>query len=335
MTKYPKMNYIGNKEKLASWIRSYIPKDVRSVFDAFSGGCSVSYELKKAGFQIYTNDVLNINYMIAKALIENDNVCLTNEDLALIFSGCPKKGFMFKNFSNKFFFPEECMELDQYRQNIELLDSEYKKALAYTIMRRAMIRKMPYSRFNLSWDKIVLLRDEEYSYKHYKRRRAYHNESFKQHFLKELDGYNVAVFDNEMKHKAFVGDIFDIIPKVDADLVYLDPPYTGTMNNYFGFYGLIDMWLHQKQLEPFENNFVDKHSSLRLFDKLFSSLSKYKYWILSYNNSSYPDKQMLLDLLSKYAEDITVVEQSHDYKVTGKENKKNNKEYLFIIKARK
>ena len=33
-----------------------------------------------------------------------------------------------------------------------------------------MIRKMPYSRFNISWEKVKQLRDEDYSYKHYKRK---------------------------------------------------------------------------------------------------------------------------------------------------------------------
>jgi adenine-specific DNA-methyltransferase len=88
------------------------------------------------------------------------------------------------------------MELDQYRKNIERLDNEYKKSLALSLMRRAMIRKMPYSRFNIDWKKIVELRDEELSYQKYKRKRAYHNQSFKYHFLENLKEYNNAVFDN-------------------------------------------------------------------------------------------------------------------------------------------
>lgn len=334
MPNYPKMNYIGNKEKLADWICDNIPKDVKSVFDAFSGGCSMSYELKKRGFKVITNDVLNINYFISKSLIENNSQILNDDDLKVIFYGKPKKGFMFKNFANKFYFPEECMELDLYRDNIEKLKDNHKKALAYTIMRRAMIRKMPYSRFNLPWDKIEQLRDEDYSYKHYQRKRAYHNQSFKFHFLKELESYNNAVFDNRKNNIAYKGDIFEIIPKVEADLIYLDPPYTGTMNNYFGFYGLIDKWIANKDLKPFENNFVDKSASLKLFDTLFSQLGKYKYWILSYNNSSYPDKEILTKLLKKYAKRVKILEKDHIYKVTGKENKTQNKEYLFIVETK-
>ena len=64
---------------------------------------------------------------------------------------------------------------------------------------------------------------------------------------------------------------------VKADIIYLDPPYTGTMNNYFGFYGLIDDFISSKKTEPFENNFVSKSEAVLLFDKLFSKLNNFKY----------------------------------------------------------
>jgi adenine-specific DNA-methyltransferase len=103
---------------------------------------------------------------------------------------------MYKNYSNKFFFPDECMELDLYRKNITKLKTKSKQSLAIALLRRSMIRKMPYSRFTIKWDKVVQLRDEDYSYKKYKRRRSYHNKSFKYHFLDNLNNYNDTVFDN-------------------------------------------------------------------------------------------------------------------------------------------
>ena len=33
MTKYPTINYIGNKDKIAEWICDKIPEDVETVFD--------------------------------------------------------------------------------------------------------------------------------------------------------------------------------------------------------------------------------------------------------------------------------------------------------------
>ncbi len=334
MFKYPKVNYIGNKEKMAQWICDQFPTDAQTLFDAFSGGCSVSYEAKCRNLEVYTNDILKINYHIAYSLIKNNKIILDEQDIDIIFTGKPFEGFMFKNYSEVYFFPQECKELDLYRKNIEKLESEEKKSLAYTLMRRAMIRKMPYSRFTLNWEKIVQLRDEEYSYKKYKRRRAYHNQSFKHHFLQNLDEYNQAIFDNGKKNIAYNDDIFNLLDTVKADIIYLDPPYTGTMNNYFGFYGLVDNFITSKIAEPFENNFVNKKTVIELFDTLFSRLDNFKYWYLSYNNSSYPSKEELFSLLSKYADSVKVIERKHNYQITGKEKKQKNKEFLFIAKRR-
>ena len=195
-----------------------------------------------------------------------------------------------------------------------------------------MIRKMPYSRFNLNWNNIKQLRDEEYSYKKYKRKRAYHNETFKAHFLKNVKEYNDAIFDNTQENKSYNEDIFTLLSKIKADIIYLDPPYTGTMNDYFGFYGLIDNYIDSNKKEPFINNFIDKKKAIGLFDKLFSKLSNFKYWYLSYNDSAYPSKDDLLCLLRKYSKNIQVLEKKHIYKITGKEKKEKNKEYLFIVK---
>ncbi len=162
--KYPKVNYIGNKEELASWICEHIPNDTDSIFDAFSGGASVSFEAKKRGYRVISNDILKINYLLAKSIIENKGKTLTEDDLNIIFTGEPFKGFMYKNYSKVFFFPSECMELDLYRKNIEKLSNRYKRALAFTLIRRAMVRKMPYSRFNGNLGKDKTIRDEEYSY---------------------------------------------------------------------------------------------------------------------------------------------------------------------------
>jgi adenine-specific DNA methylase len=82
---YPKVNYIGNKEKLANWICSYFPKDTNSIFDAFSGGSSIGYEAKKRGYEIISNDILKINFFLAKSLIENNQETLMQEDINTIF----------------------------------------------------------------------------------------------------------------------------------------------------------------------------------------------------------------------------------------------------------
>lgn len=239
---------------------------------------------------------------------------------------------MTSNYTDRYYFKEECMQLDLYRSNIEKLSSKYKKALALTLMRRAMIRKMPYSRFTIKWDKVKQLRDEDFSYQHYKRRRHYHNQSFKFHFEDNLKEYNEAVFDNGQKNIAYNLDVFEAINTINADIIYMDPPYAGTMNDYFGFYGLLDSYITGTLLKPFGNNFIDKTTIINLFDNLFCKLGNYKYWVLSYNSRSKPTKEELLQLLYKYSDNVVVHEMPYAYKVTGKEKKNKDIEYLFIAK---
>jgi len=325
----PKINFIGNKEKISNWICSNFPKNTSSFFDAFSGGCSVSYHAKHLGYQIITNDVLKVNYHLAKAIIQNNKIKLSSVDIEKIFNGKPKKGFIYKNYSNFYYYPDECMQLDLYRSNIEKIQNPYKKSLAFSLMRRAMIRKRPYSRFNINWKKVVQLRDEDFSYKHYKRKRAYHNETFKKHFLDASVSYNQSIFANGKKHKSLNKNIFDIVEKVDADIIYLDPPYPGTMNDYYGFYGFLDEFILKKKLKPFSNNFTDRKKVIEEFEYLFSKLYNFEHLLLSFNSNSYPDKDIMLKLLKKYFKNVVLLEKKHNYQITGKKNKKTNNEYLF------
>lgn len=329
---YPTVNYIGNKEKIVDWISSLLPADADSLLDVFAGGNSVAYMAKTKGLQVFANDILRINFLISEAIIENSHETLSRADVDRIFSGAPFEGFMTEHFAEKFYFKEECMELDLYRANIDRLNNKYKRALALALMRRAMIRKMPYSRFTINWEKIRQLRDEEYSYRLYRRRRHYHNQSFRFHFEDNLREYNDAVFDNHRANKAYNLDVYEAIESLHADIIYMDPPYAGTMNDYFGFYGLLDSYVQGAVARPFINDFINKTTILSQFNRLFSRLGNFRYWMLSYNSRSKPTKDELLDLLKKYASNVAVYEMPYVYRVTGKEQKQKDIEYVFIAK---
>ena len=329
--KFPKINYIGNKEKISEWIINFIPKDVKSIIDGFSGGASLSYKLKEKGYKVFSNDILKINFLLAQALIENDIIKIDEKDVEIIFSGIPFRGFISKNYNERYYFEEECMQLDLYRENIEKIKNKYKKAVCLILLRRAMIRKMPYSRFNIKWNKIKELRDEEYSYKKYGRKRAYHNQSFKEHFIENMNDYNDAIFQGEEKCFSYNEDIFTLLDKkIEADLIYLDPPYAGTLNDYYNFYGFIDTYINKENILEFENDFGNKKEITSLLEKLFFKCSNYRYCFLSYNEKAYPSKEILLKLLQKYFKKVKVEEKEHIYKITGKINKNLNKELLFI-----
>ena len=213
--KYPTINFTGNKRKLVDWIHENMPIKNGTILDIFSGGCSVSYMFKSNGFKVISNDCLYANYVIAKAIIENNsvhidksvlNMDITQEELETELNNI-------KFLSNKLYFDYELPELAKLISISKKLTG-YEKYLFLALLRKAMIRKLPYSRMNIKWDKIVQLRNEEYSYKLYGRRRAYHNESFTKHILDGIDEYNNAIFDNGLNCVATNMDVMEIANKI-------------------------------------------------------------------------------------------------------------------------
>lgn len=334
MSKYPKINYIGNKNKLTDWIVNNFPYKKGTVLDLFCGGCSVSYTLKEKGYKVFSNDALYSNYVLAKSIIENNDVFLESKDFEIEVS---KKETLnkykeIKFLENRLYFPYEVEELANLVCKSEKLQ-DYKKYLFLSLIRRAMIRKIPYSRMNVPWNQIVKLRDEDYSYAKYKRRRAYHNLPFIDHINDNLSNYNNAVFNNGKENQAFNNDAFKMIEKLDenVDIIYMDPPYPATMNKYGDFYGLYDS-IFKKEINYI--NFSENNKFLENLEKLIiKCLPKTKYIVISENNKTKPSIDEISSMLSKYGK-VEIKEKKHQYKVTNKENKNETIEVLIILQVK-
>lgn len=334
--KYPTVNYIGNKEKVSGWIVDNLPiKKGSVVLDLFCGGCSVSYELKKRGMKVFSNDALFSNYVLAKAIVENNKSTLNESDFDIYISEDDICNYYnsIKFLENKVYFDFEVKELAKLVLISNRL-AEYKKSMFLALLRRSMIRKIPYSRMNVKWDEIKKFRDEQYSYKKYGRYRHYHNIPFVEHIKDNLREYNDAVFKGAYDCTALNMDAMDAIDFVDkVDLIYLDPPYPSTMNKYDEFYGKYDLMFHK---EPcFKMDLTNKQTFLDNFEKLiFKAKNKTDYIAISLNNKSYPSTEQLLKKISPLIEWSEVYTKEHIYKVTGKENKHSNFEILLVCKTR-
>lgn len=335
--KYPTVNYIGNKEKISSWIIDSLPINKGTVLDLFCGGCSVSYELKYRGFNVISNDFLYSNYALAKAIIENSSETLEINDFKNIEIEEKEVNNIYnqiKFLENKIYFDYEVKELAKLIFISGKLNGN-KKYIFLSLLRRAMIRKIPYSRMNIKWEEIKKFRDEKYSYEKYGRYRHYHNITFEEHICLNLKEYNDSIISNDTTCIAIQNDALNCLKSLGqkVDLIYMDPPYPSTMNKYKDFYGYFDV-LFDKKIEN-EIDFTDKKDFLINFTKLMKeACKKTNYVAISLNNKCYPDADTLINQIKEYISEYKIFKKEHIYKVTGKENKHTNFEILLICKIK-
>lgn len=327
--KFPRVNYIGSKAKLINWMFSHI--DVkRGVFvDAFAGSGSVGWAAKERGFNVITNDILYSNYITNKALIENNSQVITGEDLQRVFDVEDVRGFMTHTYTNRYYFESECVELDTYREGVMRVDNEYKRALLFALIKRCMIIKMPFSHFLPSWKSIKKERDEEYVWRKYKRRGSTQNFTFKRLMCANYNEYNQGVIEGVAK--SYNEDTFELLPKLEGDVLYLDPPYIGTLSRYHSLYRAVNDFILGEKSSPYKDDFNSKRNATSTLHKLFTASSGFRCIAMSYSNLGTPDINTLKKIMKSYG-DVSIREKRHDYSYTSAKRRGVGKEYIIICR---
>lgn len=340
---FPDPQYLGAKHTHLVWIRKFIPDDVTTAIDAFAGSQSVAFLFKQMGFKTLSNDFLNFNNQIGLALIENKQVKLNKEDVELLFQPAtckPDFQLMENTFTDVFFEKNEAEFLDNFRANISLLNGTYKQALAYTIINRSMTRKITMGHFGHTQALVYASNPDRI-----KRNRSLVR-PIKEIFEELLPKYNNAVFDNEQDNRSFHENILDLLPKISkVDLAYFDPPYCDSHADYQGFYHLLETYTEYwkdkefingiKRYEPQRfSGFDKKRDVLKSFERLFELSEEIPYWLISYNNRSYPGIEEFEKMISKYRQ-VTIEAKTYSNGRGGKGSVAGSKEILFVCKPKK
>ncbi len=336
--KFPEPQYLGAKFVHRCWIRQFISNDVRTALDAFSGSQSIAYMFKQLGFKTYTNDFLAFNHQIGLSLVENKCYTLDDGDLNILFApnANPKEYNLCETlFTNVFFEKAEAVFIDAFRSNVSHLDNIYKQALALAVMNRSLTRKVTMGHFAHT-KALDYAADPE---------RVKKNRSLvrpiKDIFMELLQEYNAAVFDNHQDNKSFNTNIIDLLPTLnDVDLVYFDPPYCDSHSDYQGFYHLLETytiyWKDKtfvngvKRYEPRRySGFEKKTEIIQSFESLFQNAEHIPYWLLSYNDRSYPDIDTLVGMISKYR-DVSIHKKEYRNGRGGKGSVAGSSEILLV-----
>lgn len=337
---FPKPQYLGAKYVHSDWIAQYIPEDSNVILDAFSGSQSIGFLCKKLGKTVISNDFLLFNNEIGKALIENKDTILTSDDVKILFSpnsDAHKYNLMESLFTDLFFVREETIFLDAFRSNIDFLANDYKKALAFSIINRAMTRKVTMGHFAHTQALVYASKPERI-----KRNRSLIR-PIKDLFLELITEYNNAVFDNGTDCVAYNENIFDLLPTLsNVDVAYFDPPYCDSHADYQGFYHLLETYTNYWKDKEFingtkryspkkESGFDTKKEIINSFNRLFKLSEKIPYWLISYNDRSYPSIETLIELISPYRK-IQVERRTYQAGRGGKGSVAGSSEILIICK---
>lgn len=307
--KFPEPQYLGAKHIHRGWIAQFIPENVSTVLDAFSGSQSIAYMFKQLGKKVITNDFLSFNNSIGKALIENSDDKLDSSDLEILFSynDNPSKFNLIEDlYSDLFFLAEEAAFADSFRSNVHKLSNQYKQALALSIMCRSMTRKVTMGHFAhtqalaYASDPIRIKRNRSLI------------RPLKDIFLDLLPEYNAAVFDNSKDNISYNKNILDLLPMIkNVDLVYFDPPYCNSHADYQSFYHLLETYVEYwkdkqfvngtKRYEPKRYSGFDKNSeAISNLQLMFERATHIPTWLVSYNDRSYPDIETMVNLIKPY-----------------------------------
>ncbi|KAB2918851.1 MAG: DNA methyltransferase [Bacteroidetes bacterium] len=339
---FPEPQYLGAKTTHLGWIKKFIPEDIETVLDAFSGSQSVAYLFKQMGLKTITNDFLNFNHQIGLSLIENKSEVLDSNDLDLLFKPAKNKDDfkLIENiYTGVFFEQQEAIFLDNLRANIPLLDSKYKQSLSYAIVNRSMTRKVTMGHFGHTQALKYASNPERI-----KRNRSLVR-PLKDIFVELTVKYNSAVFDNGKDNTSYNKNIIDLLPHLNnIDLVYFDPPYCNSHADYQSFYHLLETYTEYwsdkefintiKRYDPQRHSGFDKKRDvIKSFEQLFNFSKDIPYWLISYNNRSYPSIDELEKIISKY-KNVQIEEKIYVNGRGGKGSVAGSKEVLFVCKPK-
>lgn len=335
MSKFPSTRYMGSKEKLLNYIWGVASQfEFNSVLDLFSGSGVVSYMFKTQNKQVFSNDYMAFSANITKALVENNHIVLTDNDLKIILDeNTATDNFVSETFKDLYFFDEDNAFIDTVRANLDRLENEYKKSLALAALVRACLKKRPRGIFT-------------YTGHRYDDGRRDLTLSLKEQFLEAVGAVNGAVFDNEKKNLSSQGNAMET--NKQADLVYIDPPYYSPLsdNEYVRRYhfveGLVRDWqgvemqwhTKTKKFKSYPTPFSTEKGAYEAFDKIFETHQN-SILIVSYSSNSLPNKDDMVAIMSKYKTNVEVISVNHKYSFGNQghkvgNNKNDVEEYLFV-----
>ncbi len=322
--------YLGNKYKLLPFITKVVDKecsDIQSIADIFAGTGAVSSAFTDK--IIITNDLMYSNYICNYAWFGSETYNQqTIIDYVVHYNSLSKlkDNYMTDNFADTYFSRDDCAKIGYIREDIE---KNYKKKNINDRERAILITSLLYA-----MDKIA--------------KTCGHYDAYRKgaEFDKPLELLvPLAEMHNNPNNRCYNEDANDLIGSINADLIYIDPPYNS--RQYCDAYHLLENVARWEKPEVFgvarkmdrtklKSKYCTK-SAAEAFENLVRNITS-KYILLSYNNmaekgndrsnAKISDEDIMRILENKGT--VKVFSESYKPFTTGKSDISENEERLFL-----
>lgn len=325
--------YIGNKNKLMPWIKSLIVENTEgnTFFDVFAGTGSVTNAVIDNFDHFIINDFLYSNEQIFHAFFGKEKIDYNTlnqyKDRFNNIDHLDKDDTYFSdNFGGRFFSKNDAIKIGEIREQIEQADDLNQRE------RAILITSLLYSADHIA-----------NTVGHYDAYRKRNDIADRFHF-NMIDPINMVGKDVEIYRE----DANELVKSVNADVVFLDPPYNS--RQYSRFYHVLEnitKWdkpeLHGVAMKPDAENMSNysRKSAPEVFDNLIQNIHA-KYIVVTYNNtyenaksSSSRNKithKQIVQTLNKVGK-TKIFSQSYRFFNAGNSNLAKHEEFLFITEV--
>jgi adenine-specific DNA-methyltransferase len=323
--------FLGNKYKLIAFIQKIVKEEVgsySSVCDLFAGTGVVGAAFNSPGTKIISNDILLSSYVSLKAFIGATklNTSSLEKKIAHLNTLRAKPNYFSEHFADSFFTYENASLIGTIREEIDLISrtEEEKYALLSSLLYAA--------------DKVA--------------NTVGHYDTYRKD-MTSVQKIKLRCPDLPLKtnrgNQVFREDANNLVRKVQADILYLDPPYNS--RQYSDAYHLLEnlaAWEKPEvagKAKKMDRTHIKSRYSLKTATEAMRDLienANAKHILISYNNTGdskhgrsnarITDKDMISILKAKG--EVKVFEQQYRAFTTGRSSALGNAERVFYCKVK-
>jgi DNA adenine methylase len=325
--------YAGGKRRLLGPIFRPLPGPAEApVFvDPFFGGGSVSLCAKARGHRVVCNDVALRSYIIGKALIENDHVTLTHDELVRLFTPVEEIGYAENHLAPDVLPVDHARCVDRCLAHARSLEGPARWLVLLLVVKH-VLRVRPMGNFGA---KRVMQQAAAGDWEEM-------NPSFVRDLVSRgvprhpirlaetLRGQiNAGVFANGQVNEAHQGDALEFLRGVSGDIAYFDPPYSGTTSYERALAPLDDLLRGGPAHEP--PSPFSTEAPEKILPRLFEAADHIPVWVLSYGNARI-DLPTLMDLVRRFRPHVEgrEIRYAHCTGLASAESRQRNRELLIV-----